>query len=240
MRNIRALGFVVLAVACSSSSSGGGGKDGGTTDSSASSSSGSSSSGSSSGGSSSGSSSGGMQCPTGETACAGQCCVNATATCVTTPTGTKLCAQTCTTSSDCPVANGCCTVVNLAGGGQGGACQAPGSVTGQQCLCSTATECGSSGHTGSTTGCCAPIANAAGNPTGPYICKPNDGKGYDCCGAGCVSGYCCVNLTQADGGALIGSICQEPCTNSSTCGGGSCTPLTTGSCNNATGTCDAP
>jgi hypothetical protein len=91
------------------------------------------------------------------------------------------------------------------------------------------------GHTGFTTNCCGPVADSNGNPTGPYICKPNDGKAYDC--GTCTAGYCGVNLT-GDAGSY-GTICMEPCTNNTQCGSGGaqCVPLQTGSCNGSAHIC---
>jgi hypothetical protein len=156
------------------------------------------------------------------------------AVCVTDPsTGNKACAQTCASSSACPPANGCCTVVP---GLVGGACEPSGSWNGQQCLCSTGPECSQTGHAGSTSSCCAPLADATNNPIGPKVCKPNDGKAYDCAATTvvnpCPAGFCVGSNTGN------GAVCMEPCTGQSQCANGAvCTPLTSGSCNSSPMVC---
>jgi hypothetical protein len=71
-------------------------------------------------------------------------------------------------------------------------------------------------------------------PIGPFICKPEDGKAYDCgLGGSCPAGFC----QSSNSGN--GYICMEPCTNNSQCGttGAVCSPLMSGTCNTATSIC---
>jgi hypothetical protein len=76
--------------------------------------------------------------------------------------------------------------------------------------CSTGADC--------TTGCCAPATNAAGDPVGPYVCKPNDGKAYHCCSGifnTCDTG-CCVSDARDN------YICATKCTGNDQCGAAHC------------------
>ena len=186
------------------------------------------------GGSSSSGGDSGAGVDSGSSLCGVSPCVEG-AICVTDPaTGNKACAQVCTTSSACPTANGCCTVVPGVTGS--GACEPAGSWTGQECLCTTGTECSAAGHAGSTSSCCAPVADANGNPTGPLICKPNDGKAYDCAATTsateCPAGFC-VSSNSGNG-----AICMEPCTSQSQCAdGATCQALSSGTCNTSPKVC---
>jgi hypothetical protein len=197
--------------ASSSSGGGSGGSSGGSGGSSG-------GSGSSSGGSggSSGSSSGGAMpdggedggdggaCPTGVT-CGGQCC-GAGLICATFDSE-DTCAQACADNSTCPSSAPCCTAL---ANGQG-ACLANGGA-GQECLCTTSSECPS--------GACAPAVNKNGDPVGPMICKPNDGQAYDGCHGTftvCAGSYCCVT----DGNS--NEFCSLECTpGDTTCGAATC------------------
>ncbi len=165
----------------------------------------------------------GTGCPDGRPSCGGSCCATGAA-CVDDGTGTKTCAQSCTTSSQCPAAKGCCTQL-VAGGA---ACLPNGVVAGQTCLCSKTTECAS--------GCCAPQADASGNPAGPFVCKGKaDGSAYGCCSTAksCGGGYCCVSLTDVGN-----EVCVEPCRDDTQCGGGRCIAFTSGTCSGSPGGCE--
>lgn len=154
-------------------------------------------------------------------ACGAACCAGGT-TCVDDGSGNKLCAQTCTASSECPSAKHCCT---LQADGTG-ACLQNALFPGQQCKCKLKDECAS--------GACGQATDLAGNPKPAYVCTPNDGKPYHgCSGAPCTSGYCCLTFSN------VGSICQLPCVNSTQCGGGSTCSALPGSmtCNGAVRTC---
>ncbi len=140
------------------------------------------------------------------TPCGSACCTSGSV-CVKDSAGNQACAVSCTSGSQCPAATPCCAVLQ----GGGGACVGNGIVTGQACICTTGAEC--------STGCCAPLADSSGNPTGPYVCKANDGAHYDCCvGAtvNCGGNDCCVADSHGN------EFCAEPCTNNSTCGSGHC------------------
>jgi hypothetical protein len=68
-------------------------------------------------------------------------------------------------------------------------------------------------------GCCAPATNAAGDPVGPYICKPNDGQAYHCCygiTVNCGANHCCVSDTDGN------EFCAVPCTSNTPCGAAHC------------------
>jgi hypothetical protein len=168
----------------------------------------------------------GTGCPTNKQ-CAGSCC-NASSTCHDDGTGNMMCEQLCTLSSQCPPAKQCCSVVNNLTGE--GVCLAIGAFNGQQCRCGATTDCQG--------GCCAPIADAAGNPKGPYVCKNADGGEYDCETASqtCSNGYCPVSMPIAGNNSVI---CAKPCT-SNTCGAGTCTVLMGGLCSGVGGACLPP
>lgn len=132
---------------------------------------------------------------------------------------------------------------------------------GGECCDPATTTCAAAGDGGATcarhcnlaadcpNGCCAPVADVNGNPipVGSFICKPADGKPYDCavgttgattdagfpysCGsASCPQGLCPVNV--ANGSCW----CEKPCSTSAQCGSAACAPVS-GSCNGAPGTC---
>lgn len=191
--------------------------------------------GAASGGSTGGTS--GVSCPAGGPACGGTCCpggftcVNGAccetacntqspghpASLVCCPAGqecillgdhvTTECAQTCAESSRCPAAAPCCTPVT----GGAAAC-VPGDPNSNTCICVNSSQCSS--------GCCAPAIDVNGQPVGPYVCKPNDGADYDCCGGTfntCTGAGCCVK----DG--LDNLFCAVQCTvGDTTCGPARC------------------
>ena len=101
-------------------------------------------------------------------------------------------------------------------------------------LCNPASDC--------PNGCCAPIADVNGNPIGPLVCKPADGRPYDCAtgstatncftGTSCQSGYCVVSV--ANGSCW----CEKPCTSDGgQCGSGSVCVNVSGMCNGAPSSC---
>jgi hypothetical protein len=115
------------------------------------------------------------------------------------------------------------------GGGDGSTCAIP---CGTQC-CGANQGCANDGQGGlscvatcktasdcPTTKCCAPATNAAGDPVGPYICKPDDGQNYNCCTGlttDCKgSGYCCVVDGQQN------QFCALKCSSNTACGAGHC------------------
>jgi hypothetical protein len=186
--------LAVVVPACSSSSSPSGGSDAG------------SDSGSSSGGSSGGDS--GSQCPAGQTACNNTCC-DPGAVCADDGI-TKQCAEPCTSNSGCPkTGNSCCALLP---NGQG-ACLAPGTFSGQQCLCATQSDC----YPTTGQGCCAPVVDSNKNPTSTYVCKSNFGGAYECCqGGSCSGGYCCLLAAPTNN---TSPVCFETCQTTSNCGG---------------------
>lgn len=142
-------------------------------------------------------------------------------TCFTDPSGNTSCAVSCSKNASCTKANSCCTLLKNGGG----VCQPAGSFTGQQCLCQSPTECAS--------GVCGETSNASGNPLGSSVCVPNDGKPYHGCkdGVMCQSG-CCITI-----GDKTNFVCAEACTDSTQCGGRTCSMLTGGNCNGSPGVC---
>jgi hypothetical protein len=140
-------------------------------------------------------------------------------------TGNRVCAQTCTSSKQCPAAKGCCA---LLADGKSGACFANNTVAGQSCLCTTEAEC--------TSKSCGETVNSAGNPGGAGICVANDGKPYHGCNGSvaCAAGYCCYPV-----GDTANNICLLPCLNNTQCGGSAtCQKLPTGgTCNGSPGVC---
>ena len=137
--------------------------------------------------------------------CGSQCC-DSFHTCTKDSEGNTSCVQTCTTSAECPTDAPCC--MRVAGTGPA-LCMADPQVP-QTCLCAKPTDCSSRA--------CAPAVNAAGEPTGPLVCVPDDGSAYQgCVGiASCSLPYCCV--TDKSGNQY----CAMPCTSDSTCGPGHC------------------
>jgi hypothetical protein len=121
----------------------------------------------------------------------------------------KTCAQPCSDSSSCPAESPCCTLLP---GGMSGCLPNNVNAT-QQCLCTTSSEC--------TSGACAPATDASGNPVGPYVCKANDGGGYDGCHGvftTCAGNYCCVEDTNSN------EFCSIECTTDLDCGSAHCNP----------------
>lgn len=112
----------------------------------------------------------------------------------------------CTTSGSCPMDSNCCLRTN--DGGPSMCMQDP--QVAQSCLCATGADCAS--------GSCAPAVDSSGNPTGPYVCKPDDGSPYQGCvgTASCTAPFCCA--TDGKGNQF----CAMPCTSDSTCGSGHC------------------
>ena len=192
----------VVASACSSSSSpSGSGSDAGSDG-------GSSSGGSSGGSGGSSGGDGGGQCPAGQIACNNTCC-DPGAVCADDGI-TKQCAQPCTSNSGCPkTGNACCALLP---NGQG-ACFAPGTFSGQQCLCATQSDC----YPTTGQGCCAPVVDSNKNPTSTYVCKSNFGGAYECCqGGSCSGGYCCLFAAPTNN---TSPVCFETCQTTSNCGG---------------------
>jgi hypothetical protein len=111
----------------------------------------------------------------------------------------------------------------------GSACAAPCGTTccqgGQACnvepggtptcvkTCAIGSDCSPS--------CCAPATNDKGDPVGPYVCKPNDGKPYHCCNGitnTCSGGAqsCCVVDAKNN------QFCATECQSNQPCGAGRC------------------
>jgi hypothetical protein len=153
--------------------------------------------------------------------CGTTCCASG-AVCVADQAGNHSCATSCTDSSQCPTDSPCCAP--LTNGGS--ACLANGVVQGQECRCTTGSECSS--------GCCAPAVDSSGNPIGPYICKANDGAPYDCCegSTSCTGGTnnCCAIDSSGN------YVCSAPCTNASNCGAAKCDTLTLAAFSSCSGT----
>ncbi len=128
----------------------------------------------------------------------------------------------CTTSGACPTDSPCCLRTSDAG-----AQCAPDPQIPQTCLCEKGSDCAS--------GACAPAVDSSGNPTGPYVCVPDDGSPYQgCLGvSSCTAPYCCV--TDKHGNLF----CSKPCTSDSTCGSGHCDAFdfSASSCTGATKAC---
>jgi hypothetical protein len=150
--------------------------------------------------------------PTGDGGCAQPCgnvCCFGSEVCVA-----GACTTACTTNSDCPQTAPCCAI--QANGGPTGCVN---QTEDQGCACATSSDC-------ATLGCCAPATNAAGDPVGPYICKPDDGNSYDCCTGittTCSGNFCCVKDSNGN------EFCSLPCTpGDTTCGAAHCDPFTFG------------
>jgi hypothetical protein len=142
------------------------------------------------------------------------------------------CIRACCQSAgvDCPAPDGGQVVLDSGArpdaGEESGACTRPCGTTccpdgyacnvesnGPQCVqtCVTGKSCSS--------GCCAPATNAAGDPIGPYVCKPNDQKTYHCCDgvfSTCSGNDCCVADSNDN------HFCARPCQNSPQCGAARC------------------
>jgi hypothetical protein len=147
-----------------------------------------------------------------KTPCAAQCCATGAA-CVQDSAGNKSCAETCTSSSQCPASAPCCGPAVEGSPPSAWACLPI--VSGQYCRCTVGSECSS--------GACAPLVDSQGNPVGPLVCKANDGASYDGCNGlltYCSDPYCCV--TDGHGN----DFCALPCVNSSNCGAASCVSYT--------------
>ena len=151
----------------------------------------------------------GLCCPAGwgcandaccETPCNGSCC-NDEQACATV-SGVTQCLQTCVESSRCPATAPCC--IPTADAGPNVCIQ--GDVNNGVCICSVASDC--------STGCCAPATDTAGNPVGPYVCKPDDGNSYDCCYGTfttCGSNDCCIKDDVGN------EFCASQCSQASDC-----------------------
>lgn len=127
----------------------------------------------------------------------------------TTADGSGLSPGACVTSGTCPMDSTCC----LRTDGGGPSTCAPDLGVAQSCLCATGADCAS--------GACAPAVDSSGNPTGPYVCKPDDGSPYQGCvnTASCAAPYCCVEDEKGN------AFCAMPCTSDATCGSGHCDAL---------------
>jgi hypothetical protein len=219
------VGSVALAStnACSHADPGGGGGDG-------------SDAGGSSGGilpsgdpdSGGGSSGGGNACPSGQPLCGANCC-DSGSVCVDDGTGNTSCAQVCSTSSECPEAKDCCTVLDATATTGTGACMPDGTANGQACMCSSAAECES--------GTCGYEVDSNDLPVDVPICVANDGAPYDGCDDdACGAGFCCVQFSF--GTTPGGSMCQKSCASDAECDANStCQALTSGSCDGSAGSC---
>jgi hypothetical protein len=158
----------------------------------------------------------GGSCCSAAQACGSECCTSSEVCATETGTGNMVCAAQCTASSQCSGSTNCCSLLldNTGAPLSYGACI--GFQNGEQCLCVGTSEC--NGFDAGTA--CAPLTDTSGNPqTGwPYVCKPNDGTGYDGCNGTttCSGKYCCVQDANAN------RFCALTCTNSSSCDGGSC------------------
>lgn len=128
----------------------------------------------------------------------------------------------CTTSASCPIESPCC----MNTGDAGPQCVADPQIP-QTCLCEKGNDCGSKA--------CAPAVDSSGNPTGPYVCVPDDGSPYrGCIGfASCTAPYCCVTDKKGN------QFCALPCTSDSTCGAGHCDAFdfSASSCTGSTKAC---
>lgn len=142
-------------------------------------------------------------CPTAQT-CGSQCCDGAEV-CAKDASGNPFCGRACVGGAECPMESSCCDPGPT--GGKGGVCMPD---IGQQCLCTKTIDC--------TSNACAPAVDTSGNPTGPYVCVPNDGAPYTGCHGlmTCGPPYCCV--TDSNGNQF----CATQCTADSTCGAGHC------------------
>lgn len=109
----------------------------------------------------------------------------------------------------------------------GGAQCSPDPQVPQACLCERGSDCASQ--------TCAPAVDSSGNPTGPYVCVPDDGSPYRGCKgfASCSAPYCCVTDKKGN------QFCAMPCTSDSTCGSGHCDAFdfTASSCSGSTKAC---
>ncbi len=155
----------------------------------------------------------GVCCPTGwgcvsnvccQSPCNGTCC-NSTQTCATL-TGVTQCAQKCAESSRCPPTAPCCLPVDAGLD----VCVNEDPSNGV-CICARQSDCDAGGDTA----CCAPATNLAGDPVGPYVCKPNDGNHYDCCVGTfttCGGSDCCIK------DAIGNEFCAAPCDAGAECG----------------------
>jgi len=140
--------------------------------------------------------------------CGSQCCVG-TQVCAQDSFGNPSCTHPCMTSGTCPMDAPCCLRVSA----DAGALCMPDPQVPQTCLCDKESACGSN--------TCAPAVDSSGQPTGPYVCGPDDGSPYrGCVGpASCSAPYCCVTDKMGN------KFCAMPCSSDSSCGSGHCDPF---------------
>jgi hypothetical protein len=141
----------------------------------------------------------------------------------TAPEGGGMPPGACVTSGTCPMDSTCC--LRTYDGGP--SMCTPDPQVAQTCLCATGADCNS--------GSCAPAVDPSGNPTGPYVCKPDDGSPYQGCvgTASCTAPFCCVTDKKGN------QFCAMPCTSDSTCGSGHCNAVdfSASSCTGSTRAC---
>lgn len=109
----------------------------------------------------------------------------------------------CSTSAECPSSTPCC--MNAL---SGGIC---GPVGVYECRCTSGSECSSKA--------CAPAVDSSGNPSGPYVCVPNDGAPYHGCSGfltSCAPEYCCFTDSNQN------QFCSAPCSGDNQCGSATC------------------
>lgn len=83
--------------------------------------------------------------------------------------------------------------------------------------------------------CCAPATNDKGDPVGPYVCKPNDGKPYHCCNG--LTNTCSGDETCCVTDAKDNDFCAKQCQSNLPCGAGHCVGYTFSTLNT---TCKGP
>jgi len=98
-------------------------------------------------------------------------------------------------------------------------------------ICTASTQCGS--------GACAPLVDSSGNPTGPYVCKPNDGHAYDGCGPAVCNACATTGFSCEKAGENSFYYCGKGCKVPADCPGACC--LTMAACGFCplVGTCSA-
>jgi hypothetical protein len=76
---------------------------------------------------------------------------------------------------------------------------------------------------------CAPLTDPAGTPTGPYVCKANDGHSYDGCGPAACNACATQGFSCSKAGANGFYYCGQGCKTAADCGGSAgicCLPTT--------------